>query len=240
VSSERPILLGAGKTAELLLDLMEWAGARWTECRLYDDQRAGGTGPRGLAVAGGLEAGIRAALDEKAPTYVALGSKSAALRHFVRANLERRGVPLPNLIHASSVVAPSATLGGGIVLFPHCVIGPRVRLGSGVCAFSGTLIEHDSRLAENVWAGPGVVLSGFVAVGAHTFLGAGCVLSRECHVGERTLVGAGATVVTDLPDGVIAAGTPARVRGPVREGLEPPLAVDLERCASGRWAFLLT
>lgn len=48
-------------------------------------------------------------------------------------------------------------------------------------------------------------------------IGSGAVIMCGVTIGEEALVGAGAVVTRDVPDYAIVAGTPARVKGDVRE-----------------------
>ena len=50
-----------------------------------------------------------------------------------------------------------------------------------------------------------------IALGENVWLGTGVKVLDGVRVGRDVVVGAGAVVTTDLPDGVIAAGVPARV-----------------------------
>jgi len=233
------IILGAGKQAELVLELIEWNGRTTAGLRFFDDRaKTGGVGPRGLRVSGTLADGIHLAIESKRPTLVAMGSRTAALRQWLRGGLERRGVPLPNLIHSSTIMAPTAKFGVGVTVFAGCIFAPNVRVESGAIVFNGCTLEHDTVIGENAWVAPGVTTSGFVKIGAHCFIGAGCVLSRESQIGQGTLVGAGAVVVRDLPEFIVAFGVPAKPKGPLCRGMDAPTAEDLAACATGPLAFL--
>ena len=50
-----------------------------------------------------------------------------------------------------------------------------------------------------------------ITVGDNVWLGGGAILCPGVTIGDDTVVGAGAIVTRDLPAGVIAVGTPARV-----------------------------
>jgi maltose O-acetyltransferase len=50
-----------------------------------------------------------------------------------------------------------------------------------------------------------------IAVGDNVWLGGGAILCPGVSIGDDTVVGAGAVVTRDLPAGVVAVGTPARV-----------------------------
>jgi acetyltransferase-like isoleucine patch superfamily enzyme len=52
---------------------------------------------------------------------------------------------------------------------------------------------------------------GPVRIRSNCWFGVGCVVTSGVEIGERCVVGANSVVTEDLPPGVIAAGTPARV-----------------------------
>lgn len=230
------VVLGGGMQARLLADLIEWSGHPTAGLQFFDDRvRAGMTAPTGNPLAGTLAEGLQLALESKAPTLIALGSRTAALRYHIRKILESRQVPLPSIIHPSAVIAPSAQISHAVIIFAGTVIGPRVSIGPGTVLFNGCTLEHDTKVAENVWIAPGVTTSGFVSIGPHGFVGCGSVLSRECHVAECVLVAAGAVVVHDIPPESIALGVPAQPRNTLRPGMDAPLRTDLAHANAAQW-----
>jgi maltose O-acetyltransferase len=50
-----------------------------------------------------------------------------------------------------------------------------------------------------------------IAVGDNVWLGGGAIVCPGVTIGDDTVVGAGAIVTRDLPAGVVAVGSPARV-----------------------------
>ena len=100
------VLLGGGEQAALLLDLLEWSGCDWRSLSIYDDRLPlGETGPRGLAVAGDLSAGVRQAVQDRLPALVALGSKQAALRDCLHEALAGGGATIPSIVHPATLAA---------------------------------------------------------------------------------------------------------------------------------------
>jgi virginiamycin A acetyltransferase len=120
---------------------------------------------------------------------------------------------------------PSASVGfgtlfsqTGAVLDENVYVGPRCHLGL-------VHLERDVLLAAGVHVTSGARLHGIadpsqpireqegkatlVRIGAGTWVGSGAVVMAD--VGRNSVVGAGAVVVKPIPDGVIAAGVPARV-----------------------------
>jgi maltose O-acetyltransferase len=56
-----------------------------------------------------------------------------------------------------------------------------------------------------------------IVVGDNVWLGGGAILCPGVTVGDDTVVGAGAVVTRDLPSGVVAVGTPARILREISE-----------------------
>jgi maltose O-acetyltransferase len=50
-----------------------------------------------------------------------------------------------------------------------------------------------------------------ITIGDNVWLGGGVIVCPGVTIGQDTVVGAGSVVTRDLPAGVVAAGTPARV-----------------------------
>jgi sugar O-acyltransferase (sialic acid O-acetyltransferase NeuD family) len=124
---------------------------------------------------------------------------------------DKRGVRWATVVHPSAVLMPSATIGAGSVVFPHALVHTGARVGRHVIINSGALVEHDAVVDDGVSISPGVTMGGRVHIGRATFISTGAALGPRVSIGAGTIVGAGAVVVSDLPDGVLAYGVPARV-----------------------------
>jgi acetyltransferase-like isoleucine patch superfamily enzyme len=106
----------------------------------------------------------------------------------------------------------------GATVEANAYIGPRCHLGlvhverdallaAGVHVLSGTSQHGSDDLTRPVRDQEGTVTP--VRIGAGAWIGSSAVVMAD--VGRDTIVGAGAVVVEALPDGVVAAGVPARV-----------------------------
>lgn len=49
-----------------------------------------------------------------------------------------------------------------------------------------------------------------IVIGDRVFIGAGSIVLPGVHIGNDCIIGAGSVVVTDIPDGTVYAGNPAR------------------------------
>jgi maltose O-acetyltransferase len=84
-------------------------------------------------------------------------------------------------------------------------IGDDVQFGPYVQLLTPTHpLEPEARRAKWEAAEP-------IAIGDNAWLGGGVIVCPGVTIGADTVVGAGAVVTTDLPPGVLAVGTPARV-----------------------------
>ena len=59
---------------------------------------------------------------------------------------------------------------------------------------------------------PGAHLAGNVRVGKLAHVGIGVSIIQGVEIGKSSIVGAGAAVIANIPDNVVAAGVPARVK----------------------------
>lgn len=152
----------------------------------------------------------------------------------------RRGVR----VGARCRIKPHAVIGGDgfgfeprpdgrQVRLPHLGgvrIGDEVEIGSHTSIASGTLddtvladgvkIDDHVFIAHNVQVGPnamiiaGAEVSGSVEIGAEAWIAPQATILNKIKIGARALVGIGAVVVEDVPEGMVVAGNPARVRRP--------------------------
>ncbi len=107
---------------------------------------------------------------------------------------------------------PGARIGPGVYIGPRCHIGlvtieADALLGAGVHALSGARTHGTDDPSVPFREQEGTPVR--VRIGAGAWVGSAAVVMSD--VGARAVVGAGAVVTRPLPDGVVAAGVPARV-----------------------------
>ena len=94
----------------------------------------------------------------------------------------------------------------GVILDPgHCwliTIGDNVTLAPRV-----HILCHDASTKQFL----GYTKIGRVTIGDNVFIGAESVVLPGVTIGSNVVIGANSTVTHDIPDGTVAAGTPARV-----------------------------
>lgn len=177
---------------------------RWLEDRdigviAFVDDHAAGTTVSDLPVFASVPDGV--------PVVVAIGDPGR--RREVVLRLREQGATLAQAIHPNAVLYSPVLEGAMINAF--VVIDVDVVTGPFLLANHGATIGHDTRIGAFASLAPGARLLGGVTVGDGCEIGANAVLLPGVRVGDNTTVCAGSVVSKDLPEGVVAAGSPARV-----------------------------
>lgn len=213
--------LGAGGHAKVVIDILNAAGGYEIVGLLDIDPRRHGDRVMGVPVCGADDMledfygrGIRHA-------FVGIGSVGDSSRR--RQAYERcrvAGFEMVRAVHPRAIVSAAASLGDGTTVMAAAVINPDAVVGRNVIINTGAIVEHDCRIGDHVHVATGACLAGGVVVADGAHVGAGATIREGLRVGVGAVVGAGAVVVTDVPDGVVVVGNPARasrviVKGPV-------------------------
>jgi len=121
------------------------------------------------------------------------------------------GFSLPNLIHPSAIISPDASVGHGAIMMPGTIINAGTRIGTNIILNTAASIDHDCTIGDGVHIGPGARLSGLVTVGTASWIGIGSIIRESVHIGSNVLLGAASLALKDIPDNVVAYGSPAKI-----------------------------
>lgn len=115
-------------------------------------------------------------------------------------------------------------IGDGTFVNAQCVFldGAEIRIGRDVLIAPGVqllTVTHPVRASERLTTAaeraagmpPYRTLAAPITIGDRCWLGAGVLVMPGVTIGAETVVGAGSVVTRDLPAGVLAVGSPARV-----------------------------
>lgn len=115
------------------------------------------------------------------------------------------------IVHPTSVVASTATIGPGSVLLAYVVLTTAVHVGGHVAVMPHVTLTHDDVIEDFATIASGARLGGGVRVGRGAYVGAAAVIGENRTIGEQSLIGMGAVVTRDIPAREIWAGVPARL-----------------------------
>jgi acetyltransferase-like isoleucine patch superfamily enzyme len=114
-------------------------------------------------------------------------------------------------------------IGSNCTLWPYTnVTNPEyTKLGNNVMLTACTVLGHDGSVAVlNKAYGKKLDSVGKVDIKDNVFVGHGAIILPDVTIGPNAIVAAGAVVSSDVPEGVIVGGVPARVIGRLDELVE--------------------
>lgn len=132
----------------------------------------------------------------------------AVLVYRIRAELQRRGVPLlPRLAHRISMITAQVCIGDPVA------VAPGLYLMHGQVVIDGcTTVGRNAVIAP--WITIGLVAGNLTGptIGDGAHIGTGARILGPVVVGDDVRIGANAVVIDDVPDRATAVGVPARIR----------------------------
>ncbi len=202
------VVYGAGgmgrEVAETVLARAEADGSLELVGFVDDDPDAFGTQIHGIPVVGD-GTWVR----EHPDVPVVLGIGHPRVRYEVVQKVLGIGGRWLTVVHPTVVVAPSATIGEGAVIFAGCVVSSDARIGAYSYMNYNAVVSHDAVVSDFACIMAQVALSGAVEVGEGAFVGVGASTRQQVRIGRWSIIGAGASVVRDIPEYCIAMGVPA-------------------------------
>lgn len=130
----------------------------------------------------------------------------------------RSSVTWVHVIDKSAMISPTARIGGGAIILAGAIVAAQAVVGRHALIYSGCVIEHDCTIGDFASFGPAAALGGEVTIGRGSFIGLGARVGHGRSIGMDSVVGMGSVVTGDLPDSVVAYGTPCRAVRSRRKG----------------------
>ncbi|MEB3352752.1 MAG: acetyltransferase [Cyanobacteriota bacterium] len=205
------LFIGASGHAHSILSLLSRHGG-FSPVGLIDSFQTAGSIVHGLPVLG-QEADVSRVcrtLDVQ-HLVIAIGDNYQRQAMTFRLMQSLANIVFPPLVDPTAVVAADAQLGPGVVVMAQAHVGAGCVLEMGALINTQASLDHDGHLGAFGSLAPGAITGGRVSIGSGSFIGLGARLIQGVQVGQHTVVGAGSLVLHDLPDAVLAYGTPARV-----------------------------
>jgi acetyltransferase-like isoleucine patch superfamily enzyme len=116
------------------------------------------------------------------------------------------------IIHPSAYISPSATIHHGVIIQPLSSIASCAVIGRYAHIKGRVWLSHHTTIGDWVTINPSTTICSCSTVGAGTTIGAGVQIIDGVNIGAGSFIGAGSLVNKDIPDGVIAYGSPCKVQ----------------------------
>jgi sugar O-acyltransferase (sialic acid O-acetyltransferase NeuD family) len=121
-----------------------------------------------------------------------------------------------NIIHSSSEIDETVKIGTGCLINALSRICPHTKIGNFVSINNRVLIGHHCNIGDFVTISPGCNITGHCEIGEGSYIGVGTSIVPKIKIGKNSVIGAGSVVTRDIPDNVVAYGSPCKV---IRENI---------------------
>jgi len=174
---------------------------------LDDNESMWGERVAGHEVVGGRK--TLSELDEDVADVIIAFADRQQVRIDLAQTVRDAGFDLSSAVDSDATVAPSATVGSGVIVNAQAYVGPDAAIEDLAVLDSAVSVSHDVHLEHGVTVGPNATLAGGVTVARDAFVGAGATVKDDVSIGESAVVGAGAVVTSTVEPGTTVAGVPA-------------------------------
>jgi 2,3,4,5-tetrahydropyridine-2,6-dicarboxylate N-acetyltransferase len=134
-------------------------------------------------------------------------------------------IPLMDLLNIDARIEPGAiirdkvVIGKSAVIMMGAVVNIGAEIGEGAMIDMNAVVGARGKIGNRVHLGAGAVVAGVLEppskdpceIGDDVLIGANSVILEGVKIGKGSVVAAGSVVVEDVPEGVVVAGTPARI-----------------------------
>ena len=210
------VIVGCGGHARVLADVVLAQRDRYELLGFTDcDRGMWGTSVFGYPVLGGDDD----LLDHSPDSFFLINGVGSTRDTKKRADLfsffKKKGFHFCSIVSNFSYLSERTVLGEGLQLISGGVIHPGCKLGDNVLVNTRASIDHDCIIGDHVHIAPGATLSGGVSVGEGAHIGSGATIIQGVTLGAGVLIAAGAVVTSDVDQGSIMMGVPAKRISPV-------------------------
>lgn len=212
------VLFGAGLHANVCIDIFEKKG-NYNIVGIIDSIAEVGSNLYGYKILGRQEDIISLKLKYKIDVgFISIGDNYS--RKFVRDAIISL-VPnfiFVNAIHNSVSIGRNVKFGVGIAIMANVVVNPNAEIEDFCILNTGAQLEHNCFMGEFSHLSAGSITGGKVNIGKFSTITLGVTIMDRLTIGENTVVGSGSLVTKDIPDNVLAYGTPAKIIRERKEG----------------------
>ena len=209
---EHCIIVGSSGHAHSVLEVIE-SERQYKAIGFLDDFRISGELEHGLPILGITDNCAKIAQTNNASIFfLAVGDNwGRSLLHDKIKNL-CPSAKFPGLVHPKTVISKTVTIPDACVILPGTVVGRYATLGIGCLLNHQSCLDHDASLGDYASLGPQATIGGRTNIGIFSAICMGANVLQQIKIGSHSIIGSGSIVTKDIPDQVIAYGTPCVVR----------------------------
>lgn len=161
--AKRILMIGAGGHGQVVAEIAEAVG--YNEIAYVDDNH-----PQAIGKMSDLEE-LNAAYPQ---AFVAIGNNQ--VRHEVLRRLRKIGYDIPTLIHPTSSVSKSSSIGKGTVIEAGAIVNANTVIGEGCIISVGAIVDHNVVIGDCVHVNAGAICKAGGKIEAERRIDAGVVV----------------------------------------------------------------
>jgi len=116
-----------------------------------------------------------------------------------------------NIIHDGLDISKMSKIGRGVLINSKVSIAAHTTIGDFVSINRHVSIGHHTVIEDYCSINPGVNIAGNVVIGKGTTIGMGTNILNTVKIGRNSIIGSGSVVTKDIPDNVVAYGSPCKI-----------------------------
>lgn len=158
-------------------------------------------------------------------TEFVMNNKDKISKFRLEQDRRNSAIPLLNMLHVDARIEPGAiirdkvSIGKNAVIMMGAVINIGAEIGDDTMVDMNAVVGARGKLGKRVHLGAGAVIAGVLEPPSKTpciieddvLIGANAVILEGVKIGKGSVIAAGSVVTSDIPSGVVAAGTPAKI-----------------------------
>lgn len=145
-------------------------------------------------------------MEMNGPLIISVGDNRRRKIIALSANIE-----FGQAIHPSAIISNRANIGVGTVVMQGSIVQSCAHIGNHCIINSGASVDHDCVIDDFAHISPHATLCGQVMIKEGAWIGANATILPGIVIGKWSVVGAGSIVTKDIPDHVIAFGSPCKI-----------------------------
>ena len=132
------------------------------------------------------------------------------VRRHVYETLRQKGGQFPPFVHPKALVASTATIGAGAVIYPFATVSNGSVLKEDVHLNYYASVGHDCQLGNHCLLAPYSTLNGFVELADEVYLATHATVAPGKKIGYRSKLSSNTAAMQDVPENQIVFGVPGR------------------------------